>query len=153
MVEGDQQEQINQAQGEAQGLLSRAQARAKSLELLSAALENKVMINQQPSTLKKTECVWCLFQNGMNAASLNVAELYVAAFQQLAKTNNTLILPATCNDVTQMVGQAMTIYQSLSQKNSDHAKNTVNQALSKVGEQNDDQLGEYYSDDDDKPKH
>jgi regulator of protease activity HflC (stomatin/prohibitin superfamily) len=41
-AEGDQQEQINQAQGEAQGLLSRAQARAKSLELLSAALENKV---------------------------------------------------------------------------------------------------------------
>jgi regulator of protease activity HflC (stomatin/prohibitin superfamily) len=42
-AEGDQQEQINQAQGEAQGLLSRAQARAKSLELLSAALENKVL--------------------------------------------------------------------------------------------------------------
>lgn len=48
-AEGDQQEQINQAQGEAQGLLSRAQARAKSLELLSAALENKVL--SHPSSL------------------------------------------------------------------------------------------------------
>ncbi len=50
-------------------------------------------------------------QNGMNAASLNVAELYVAAFQQLARTNNTLILPANCNDVTSMVSQAMATYQ------------------------------------------
>lgn len=88
----------------------------------------------------------------MNAASLNVAELYVAAFQQLAKTNNTLILPATCNDVTQMVGQAMTIYQSLSQKNDEH-KNIVNQGLSRGEGQTDDHLGEYYSDDEDKPKH
>ena len=42
IVEADQQEQINQAQGEAQGLLSRAQARARSLELLSNSLESKV---------------------------------------------------------------------------------------------------------------
>ena len=42
IVEADQQEQINQAQGEAQGLLSRAQARARSLELLSISLESKV---------------------------------------------------------------------------------------------------------------
>ncbi|XP_057367756.1 stomatin-like protein stl-1 [Daphnia carinata] len=129
--EGDQQEQINQAQGEAQGLLSRAQARAKSLELLSAALENK---------------------NGMNAASLNVAELYVAAFQQLAKTNNTLILPATCNDVTQMVGQAMTMYKTLARK-SDDPTTTPGHGLSQPDGRTVDQLAEYYSDDDDKPKH
>ena len=48
----------------------------------------------------------------MDAASLNVAELYVDAFQQLAKTNNTLILPANAGDVTSMVGQAMTMYKS-----------------------------------------
>lgn len=122
--EGDQQEQINQAQGEAQGLLSRAQARAKSLELLSAALENK---------------------NGMNAASLNVAELYVSAFQQLAKTNNTLILPANCNDASQMVGQAMAIYQTLAAKNSENASKAT-QSFYK--EQHN---PEYYSDDEDKP--
>lgn len=85
----------------------------------------------------------------MNAASLNVAELYVAAFQQLAKTNNTLILPATCNDVTQMVGQAMTIYKTLAQKSDD----TAGHGLSKSEGRNVDQLSEYYSDDDDKPKH
>ncbi len=88
----------------------------------------------------------------MNAASLNVAELYVAAFQQLAKTNNTLILPATCNDVTQMVGQAMTIYKSLAQKTADQQTGT-SLSLSKKEGSADDQLAEYYSDDDEKPKH
>lgn len=83
----------------------------------------------------------------MNAASLNVAELYVAAFQQLAKTNNTLILPASCNDVTQMVSQAMTIYQSLSQKTAEH-KVLPGQPQTNAN----DHLAEYYSDDEEKPK-
>jgi len=127
--EADQQEQINQAQGEAQGLLSRAQARARSLELLSNSLESK---------------------NGLNAASLNVAELYVAAFQQLAKTNNTLILPANCNDVSGMVAQAMATYQVL-------AKNNANQVMEtpeskKTEEESSDSMAEYYSDDEEKPR-
>lgn len=88
----------------------------------------------------------------MNAASLNVAELYVAAFQQLAKTNNTLILPATCNDVTQMVGQAMTMYKTLARK-SDDSNTTPGHGISKPDGRTVDQLAEYYSDDDDKPKH
>lgn len=85
----------------------------------------------------------------MNAASLNVAELYVAAFQQLAKTNNTLILPATCNDVTQMVGQAMTMYKTLAQKNSDQQPGI---SSSYPNLDFDNKQAEYYSDDDEKPK-
>jgi len=64
----------------------------------------------------------------MNAASLNIAELYVNAFQQLAKTNNTLILPANASDVTSMVGQAMTMYKS----NTDWISTSVNMILSKL---------------------
>jgi hypothetical protein len=40
-----------------------------------------------------------------NAASLAVAEKYVSAFQELARTNNTLILPANTGDVSSMVAQ------------------------------------------------
>ena len=83
----------------------------------------------------------------MNAASLNVAELYVAAFQQLAKTNNTLILPASANDVTAMVGTAMSMYQTLTKKNETNAS-----SLGNTKETGDD-LAEYYSDEDEKPKH
>jgi len=46
-------------------------------------------------------------QGGMNAANLKVAELYIGAFANLAKTNNTLILPANVVDVAALVGTAM----------------------------------------------
>ena len=47
--------------------------------------------------------VWC--QLGEKAASLNVAELYVGAFSNLAKTNNTVVLPANVGDAASMVAQ------------------------------------------------
>ena len=85
----------------------------------------------------------------MNAASLNVAELYIAAFQELARTNNTLILPANANDITAMVSQAMATYQTL-------AKNNTNSMEPAPGKENtavnSDNLSEYYSDDEDRPR-
>lgn len=89
-------EQINQATGDAQGMLTRANAKAAAINRVSTALSQK---------------------NGMNAVSMNVAEQYVSAFGQLAKTNNTVILPANSGDISSMVTQAMTIYSSLTNKN------------------------------------
>ena len=54
--------------------------------------------------------------NGSNAASLAVAEKYVSAFQELARTNNTLILPSNTGDVSSMVAQALCIYNQLKDK-------------------------------------
>lgn len=45
--------------------------------------------------------------NGSNAAALAVAEKYVTAFGNLARTNNTLILPSNTGDVSSMVTQVM----------------------------------------------
>lgn len=50
----------------------------------------------------------------MNAASLTIAEQYVQAFNKLARTNNTLILPANAGDVSNLVAQAMSIYSKVS---------------------------------------
>ena len=75
---------INAAQGSAEAVIVAGKARAKSIELVAEALSN---------------------QNGHNAANLAVAEKYVTAFQELAKTNNTLILPANTGDVSSMVAQ------------------------------------------------
>ena len=36
------------------------------------------------------------------AANLKVAELYIGAFAQLAKTNNTLIVPSNVADVAEL---------------------------------------------------
>ncbi|XP_060063669.1 stomatin-like protein stl-1 [Ylistrum balloti] len=86
-------EQINTAEGEAEALKAKANAKAEAIRMVSTAISQ---------------------QNGKNAVSYNVAEQYVAAFSNLAKTGNTVILPANTGDVSSMVAQAMSIYQNLS---------------------------------------
>ena len=44
-----------------------------------------------------------------SAANLKVAEQYIEAFANLAKTNNTLIIPSNVSDVAGLVASAMTV--------------------------------------------
>lgn len=57
--------------------------------------------------------------NGKNAASLTIAEQYVKGFSNLARTNNTLIIPSNVSDVSSLVGQAMSIYKTITNDNDD----------------------------------
>lgn len=68
-------------------------------------------------------------KDGKNAASLFVAEQYVHAFNKLARTNNTLILPTNVGDISSLVGHAMSIYSTIS-KNNDNNKNSPNESNS-----------------------
>merc|ERR1719400_2984013 len=52
-------------------------------------------------------------QKGTSAANLAVAENYVKAFGNLAKSSNTLMLPGNAGDISTMVTQALTIYKKL----------------------------------------
>lgn len=83
--------QINEAEGEAVALRSVAEATADSIRLVAQAI--------------KTE-------GGMEAIQLKVAENLVDQFGKLAKTNNTLILPANFVDMGSLVASAMTIIKS-----------------------------------------
>lgn len=56
-------------------------------------------------------------KDGKHAASLTVAEKYVNAFTELARTNNTLILPSNVGDISSLVGQAMSIYTTVAKSN------------------------------------
>jgi len=85
-------EQVNEASGEADALLAIAEARAKSIHVVSEAISQK---------------------NGMNAVSMNVAEQYVQAFGNIAKEGNTVVLPMNSGDVSGVVTQALTMYQAL----------------------------------------
>jgi len=49
---------------------------------------------------------------GMDAVNLKVAEQYVAAFGNVAKAGNTLILPGNLADMGSMVAAAMNIVKS-----------------------------------------
>lgn len=90
--EAEKQEIINMAEGAARAVVAAGEARAKSLDMVSQALQH---------------------ENGNAAANLAVAEKYVSAFGELAKESNTILLPSNPGDVTGMVTQAMTIYQKL----------------------------------------
>jgi regulator of protease activity HflC (stomatin/prohibitin superfamily) len=78
------QEKINYAKGEAEALLTKAEARAKSIEKIAKSLAK---------------------ESGPDAGSLIVAEQYVLAFQNLAKKSNTLLLPSDVSNVPAMVTQ------------------------------------------------
>jgi len=95
-------EQVNEAQGEAEALLAIATARARSIEVVAEALAG---------------------ENGLNAVSMNIAEQYVAAFSNLAKEGNTVVLPANAGDVSGAVTQAMTMYKALSAETNKTLKN------------------------------
>ncbi|XP_029182905.2 stomatin-like protein 2, mitochondrial [Acropora millepora] len=93
--EARKMEQINIATGEANAIVARAKARADGIQKVSLALQEQL---------------------GEKAASLSVAELYVNAFGNLAKTNNTVVLPANVGDAASMVAQAMAVYGQLTGK-------------------------------------
>lgn len=86
--EGEKTAAINKAQGEATALTTVAEATASAVRQVAAALSA---------------------EGGMQAANLKVAEKYVEAFGQLAKTNNTIIVPANAADVSGMLATAMTV--------------------------------------------
>lgn len=86
--EGQKQAQINKAAGEAGAIQLVADANAHAVRVVAAAIADP---------------------GGMNAANLKIAEKYVEAFQHLAKTNNTLIIPSNLNDIAALVASAMTV--------------------------------------------
>jgi len=91
--EGDKQSQINNAQGEAAAVLTVAQATAEAIRKVAEAIQSP---------------------GGMEAVNLKVAERYVDAFGNLAKTGNTLIVPANLADVGSLISTAMTVVKSQS---------------------------------------
>jgi regulator of protease activity HflC (stomatin/prohibitin superfamily) len=86
--EGQKQAQINKAAGEAQAIELVANANANAVRAVALAIETA---------------------GGMGAANLKIAEKYIEAFQHLAKTNNTLIIPSNLADVAGLVASAMTV--------------------------------------------
>jgi regulator of protease activity HflC (stomatin/prohibitin superfamily) len=86
--EGQKQAQINKATGEAGAIELVANANANAVRVVAAAMASP---------------------GGMDAANLKVAEKYIEAFQELARKNNTLIIPSNLSDVAGLVASAMTV--------------------------------------------
>ncbi|MEQ1775786.1 MAG: stomatin-like protein [Burkholderiales bacterium] len=84
--EGQKIAQVNKAEGEAKAITTIAEATAGAVRAVASAMNEP---------------------GGMNAANLKVAEHYINAFANMAKTNNTMIVPGNVADVATMIGTAM----------------------------------------------
>lgn len=89
--EGQRQLQINQAEGEAEAIRAVALATADGIRAVAASLTEK---------------------GGMEAVQLRVAENLVDQYGKLAKSTNTMILPANFADMGSMITAAMGVIKS-----------------------------------------
>lgn len=88
--EADKQKRINEAEGQAAAILSVAKATADGLQMIAAVLNAP---------------------GGAASAQLRVAEEYVRQFGQLAKTSNTMIVPASAGDLSAMMATAFSLFE------------------------------------------
>ena len=86
--EAAKQQQINEAEGEAQAILAVAEATAGGITRVAEAIRGP---------------------GGPDAVQLKVAQDYIEKFGELARTNNTMILPANVADAASMMATAMSI--------------------------------------------
>ena len=89
--EGEKQAEINKAMGEAAAITAVADATADAIRKIAASI-------QQPS--------------GDQAVQLKVAEKAVDAYAQLARTNNTMIVPGHMGEVAGLIGTAMALLKA-----------------------------------------
>ncbi|WP_367079096.1 stomatin-like protein [Luteitalea sp.] len=91
--EARRQQQINEAEGEASAIMAVARATAEGIREVAAAM-------QMPG--------------GTEAVQLRVAEQYITQFGHLAKSSNTMIIPATTSDIGGMIATAMQVVKKTS---------------------------------------
>ena len=89
--EGEKQAAINRAQGEAAAIIALADASASALRQVGEAIRAP---------------------GGIDAVNLRVAEHYVDAFGKLAKTNNSIIVPADLGDMSGLIASALQIVKA-----------------------------------------
>ncbi len=93
--EGALTDQVNRAKGEAEAIIAVAEASAKGIEMVAAAIQKA---------------------GGEEAVALKIAEQYVSAFAKLAQESTTLLLPANAGDAGSMVAQALSVFETIKHK-------------------------------------
>jgi regulator of protease activity HflC (stomatin/prohibitin superfamily) len=99
IADGQRQAAILESEGQKQAQINKATGEAGAIELVANATANAV----------RAVAAAIGAPGGMSAANLKVAELYIGAFSNLAKTNNTLIIPSNLSDIAGVVSSAMTV--------------------------------------------
>lgn len=91
--EGTRQSRINIAEGEKQSLILRAEATAMSIEKIA-------------NSIKSTP-------GGEQAINLQVAQEYIKEFGKIAKSTNTVVLPANMNDLNGLMAAGLSLFKNM----------------------------------------
>ncbi len=98
---GERQEAINHSEGEKMKRINEAEGRAREIELVAVATAEGLK--------KVAEAISS--PGGKEAVSLRVAEQWVREFGNLAKVNNTMIIPSNLADVSGTVAALTKVFQ------------------------------------------
>ena len=113
--EGQRQSQINRAEGEKQAAIAISEgemqrrinvAEGHAVEIRKVADATATGISAVASAINE--------QGGISAVNLRVAEQYLGEFGKLAKTNNSIIIPANLSDIAGIVKIATSVIKDQS---------------------------------------
>ena len=106
LAEGEKEQSILTSEGQKQELINNAEGLAAEIKLKADATAEA--ISKVAESLNK--------KGGEQAANLEVAKQYVKEFGNLAKENNTLIIPSDVNNVSSMIATAMSVIDKTKKK-------------------------------------
>ena len=98
-AEGEKQQTIALSEGEKQKRINEASGRASEIELVAVATAKG--IREIAQSINE--------EGGMSAVNLRIAEQYLNEFGNLAKTNNSMIIPANLADVAGVISSITTV--------------------------------------------
>ena len=102
VAEGEKQQAIELSEGEKMKRINEAEGRAREIELVAQATAEG---------LKKI-AVAIQQQGGADAVNLRVAEQYIKEFGNLARENNTVIIPSDLSNIAGMVASVTSLLKS-----------------------------------------
>ena len=102
-ADGDKQEAIAKSEGEKMKRINEAQGRAQEILLVAEAQSEG--ITRVATAIKK--------DGGTEAVNMQLAQQYLSAFGNLAKTNNTMILPTDLANVAGVLKAATTVIKEV----------------------------------------
>jgi regulator of protease activity HflC (stomatin/prohibitin superfamily) len=101
-AEGEKQQVIKASEAERQRHINEADGQAAAIRAVASATAQGI---REVATAIRTD-------GGMEAVQLRVAEQYVAQFGEIARTTNTVVVPANVSDVAGMIAAAMKVFST-----------------------------------------
>ncbi len=103
-ADGDKQQVIKASEAKKQQAINEAEGQAAAIQSVAAATANGI---KQIADAIKTP-------GGYEAMQLRLAEEYIKQFGQLAKSGNSMIIPANLSDVSSIIAMATNVFRSAS---------------------------------------